>query len=73
MIHESEATIVSLTESLLANHPQVRVGHTVTAARLVVAAIESLVHRLVAEPTPIDIERFEDELVAMRTRYLSTA
>lgn len=70
MIHESEAAIVSLTQALLAKHPQVRVSDTATAARLVVAAIESLVHRLVASPTPIDIQRFEAELVAMLTRYL---
>lgn len=43
MIHDAEATIVSLTESLLAGHPQVRVTDTATAARLVVASIESLV------------------------------
>lgn len=70
MMHGSEATIVALTEDLLIHHPQVRVGDTATAARLVVAAVESLVHRLVASPTPIDTGRFEDELVAMLTRYL---
>lgn len=70
MLHESEATIVSLTATLFDAHPQVRVTDTATAARLVVASIESLVHRLVVAPTPIDVERFEDELVAMLTRYL---
>lgn len=73
MLHDYEATIVSLTQQLLANHSQVRVSDTGTAGRLVVATIESLVHRLIASPNPIDTQRFEDELVAMLTRYLEAA
>lgn len=73
MLHEAESTIVALTQDLLIRHPQVRVGDTATAARIVVAAIESLVHRLVAGPTPIDPQRCEDGLVDMLTRYLEGA
>jgi AcrR family transcriptional regulator len=71
MLHESENAIVARTQALLADHPQVRVDDTHTAARLVVAAIDSLVHRLIASPTPIDAAPFENELVAMLTRYLT--
>ncbi len=71
MLHASEANIVTLTEALLAEHPEVHLADTRTAARLVVAAIESLTHRLIASPTPIDPVAFENELVAMLTRYLT--
>jgi AcrR family transcriptional regulator len=71
MLHESEAAIVTLAEALLDANPEVRVDDTHTAARLVVAAIESLVHRLIASPTPIEVAPFENELVAMLTKYLT--
>jgi Tetracyclin repressor-like, C-terminal domain len=71
MLHESEAAIVTLAEALLDANPAVRVDDTHTAARLVVAAIESLVHRLIASPTPIEVAPFENELVAMLTKYLT--
>ncbi len=71
MLHESETAIVTLTRALLDAHPEVRVDDTYTAARLVVAAIESLVHRLIASPTPIEVTQFENELVAMLTKYLT--
>jgi len=71
MFHESETDIVARTQALLVDHPQVQVDDTYTAARLVVAAIESLVHRLIASPTPIDVTSFENELTAMLTRYLT--
>ena len=59
MLHESEAGIVATTQAVLSAHPQVGVTDTHTAARLVVAAIESLVHRLIASPTPIAVTPFE--------------
>lgn len=71
LLHESETDIVTTTQVVLAAHPDVGVADTDTAARLVVAAIESLVHRLIASPTPIAVAPFEDELVAMLTRYLT--
>jgi hypothetical protein len=50
--------------------PEAQVADLGTAARLVVAAIESLVHRFFAAGQPTDLNRFEDELVAMLSRYL---
>ncbi|MGH3656041.1 MAG: hypothetical protein ACRDUA_05235 [Micromonosporaceae bacterium] len=54
----------------------VTVADTAMAARLVVAAVESLVHRFLpargpGRPGPGEIERFENELVAMLLRYLT--
>jgi hypothetical protein len=71
MLHSAEDSVVDLAETLLAGHSEVRVADTRTAARLVVAAIESLVHRLIASPNPVEADAFEDELVTMLTRYLS--
>lgn len=71
MLHRSEDAVVAAAEALLTSHPDVRVAETATAARMVVATIESLVHRLIAGPRPIDPGLFEDELVSMLTRYLA--
>ncbi|ORB58212.1 TetR family transcriptional regulator [Mycobacteroides saopaulense] len=71
MLHRSEDAVAAAAEALLIAHPEVRVIETSTAARMVVATIESLVHRLVAGPRPIDLQPFEDELVSMLTRYLT--
>ncbi len=40
------------------------------SARLVVATIESLVHRLIASPDPVDPQQLEDEIVTLLTGYL---
>jgi AcrR family transcriptional regulator len=71
MLHQSETSIVALAQSLLDHHPEVHIDDTHTAARLVVATIESLVHRLIASPTAIDITSFENEVTDMLTRYLA--
>lgn len=39
-------------------------------ARMVVATIESLVHRLIAALDPVDPKELEDELVVLLTGYL---
>jgi AcrR family transcriptional regulator len=70
-LHEYETAVVALAQGVLAAHPQVRVADTRIAARLVVAAIESLVHRLIATPTPVEPRALENELVAMLTSYLT--
>jgi AcrR family transcriptional regulator len=67
---ESASGIVDLTQVLLVEHPEVRVTDTDTAARVVVATIESLVHRLIASPNPVEVTSFENEVTAMVTRYL---
>ncbi|WP_030660057.1 TetR/AcrR family transcriptional regulator [Streptomyces rimosus] len=63
---------VASVQALFERHPQVRVADTHVAARLAVATIELLVHQLLAAPDPVDITRFENELVAMLTGYLTT-
>jgi AcrR family transcriptional regulator len=70
MLHAAEAWTVAGAKKLLEEDPEVTVADTATAARLVVAAIESLVHRFFASDLPGDVDRFEDELVAMLHRYL---
>ncbi|MGO9028048.1 MAG: TetR/AcrR family transcriptional regulator [Acidimicrobiales bacterium] len=70
MLHAAEEWIVQAAQHLLAEHPEVAVTDIETAARLVVSAIESLVHRYFAAGQPIELLRFEDELVAMLSRYL---
>ncbi|MUM19485.1 TetR/AcrR family transcriptional regulator [Mycobacterium sp. CBMA271] len=71
MLHRSEDIVVAQAEAILAAHPDVRVSETAMAARMVVATIESLTHRLVAGPRPVNPQSFEDELVGMLTRYLT--
>jgi AcrR family transcriptional regulator len=68
---ESALGIADLTQVVLAEHPDVRVTDTHTAARIVVTTIESLVHRLIASPNPVDETAFENEVTDMLTRYLT--
>lgn len=68
--HSVQASITRLRD-LLDRHPEVHVGDTPTAARLIVATVELVTHQLIAAPDPIDIHRLENELVAMLTRYLA--
>ncbi|AQZ61466.1 transcriptional regulator, TetR family [[Actinomadura] parvosata subsp. kistnae] len=59
------------TRDLLRRYREVRVSDLETAARIINATIELVVHQVVAEHEPIDLQRLEDELVAMFTRYLT--
>lgn len=61
--------IIDATACLLEQHPAVRVADTQLAARIVVAAIESLVHRLITSRSPVDPQRLEDELVVLLAGY----
>ncbi|WP_031467031.1 TetR/AcrR family transcriptional regulator [Sciscionella sediminilitoris] len=70
-IDQYERSRVAYVRELLGSHPEVRVEDTETAARLMVSTVELVVHKLVAAPDPIDVGRFEEELVAMLTRYLT--
>jgi hypothetical protein len=58
------------TRELLRRHPEVRVPDVDTAARIINATIELVVHQVIAEHEPVDPKRLEDELVSMSTRYL---
>ena len=62
--------MVDATAELLHEHPAVHANGRLSA-RLVVATIESLVHRLIASPDPVDPQRLEDEIVVLLTGYLS--
>jgi AcrR family transcriptional regulator len=70
-ISRIEQERVTYTRELFDRHPEVRVADTDTAARLVVSTVELVVHQLIAAPDPVDTNRFENELVAMITRYLT--
>jgi AcrR family transcriptional regulator len=71
-LHATEEWAVALAEQVLRSDPTVRVADVAMAARLVVTAIESLVHRYVSSrPDDLDVETFRRELVAMLTRYLT--
>ncbi|MFF7247566.1 TetR/AcrR family transcriptional regulator [Embleya sp. NPDC008237] len=70
-IRRHEQVRVTFVRELFDGHPEVRIEDTHTAARLVVSTVELVVHQLIAAPEPIDIPRFENELVAMLTRYLT--
>ncbi|GAA4550755.1 TetR/AcrR family transcriptional regulator [Amycolatopsis samaneae] len=63
---------VAYAKDLLDRHPEVRVADTETAARLIVSTVELVVHQLIAAPDPVPIPRFETELTAMLTTYLTT-
>ena len=70
-IGDQEKAWVTELQELLAENPEVCVEDKHVAARLVIATIEFVVHPLIAAPDPIDIPSFENELVAMLTRYLT--
>ena len=61
--------MVDATAGLLDNHPAVQAKGRLRA-RIVVATIESLVHRLIASPDPADPQQLEDEIVSLLTGYL---
>ncbi|WP_420116092.1 TetR/AcrR family transcriptional regulator [Micromonospora sp.] len=61
---------VAQIRDLLARHPDVRVTDLDTAAELIVLTVEINTHKLMADPRPIPVERFERELANMVTRYL---
>lgn len=61
---------MQLAQALLDTHPDVTVEDTAFAARMVVATIESLTHRLLACEKPADAGQLEDGIVAMLAGYL---
>lgn len=71
LLHTAEARLEGGVRVLLDVDPAVRVSDTAMAARLVVGAVESLVHRFIASGSLDELDRFENELVAMLVRYLS--
>ncbi len=69
-LHESESALVEAAAGLLDGLPGARMADPKLAARMVVTTIESVVHRLITSPDPVDPALVEDELVAMLTAYL---
>lgn len=69
-LRSGEQWLVAAARRILDEHPAVTVDDTETAAHLVVAAIESLVHRHVTAGRPVPDDRLERELVAMLAGYL---
>ena len=61
---------VAQLRDVLARHPDVGVQDLDTAAELITFTVEMNTHKLMASPRTIPIEKFENELVGMITRYL---
>lgn len=69
-LHHAEADAVSAAKTLLDSHSDVTVADTAFAARMVVATVESLTHRLLACDQPADADQLEDGIVTMLAGYL---
>ncbi|MGW3348751.1 TetR/AcrR family transcriptional regulator [Nonomuraea rubra] len=70
-VHRYTGERTAYTRELLRGYPDVRVSDLHTAARIINATIELVVHQVVSEHEPVDLKSLEDELVAMFTRYLT--
>ncbi|GGU15373.1 TetR/AcrR family transcriptional regulator [Lentzea flava] len=55
---------------VIVRHPDVHVGDPAVAAELVLLTVEINTHKFMAAPRTTPVETFENELVAMVTRYL---
>ncbi|TMS55983.1 TetR/AcrR family transcriptional regulator [Mycobacterium sp. DBP42] len=69
-LHRAEEGAVGAAKALLDSHSDVTVADTAFAARMVVATVESLTHRLLACDKPADTEQLEDGIVTMLAGYL---
>ncbi|BBY35621.1 putative transcriptional regulator, TetR family protein [Mycolicibacter minnesotensis] len=70
-LHSLEDMAVASTAALIAQYPEVNVSDPVTAAEVIVATVESLVHRLIATPAPVAAGVVEDVIVTMLCGYLT--
>jgi AcrR family transcriptional regulator len=55
---------------VIVRHPDIHVGDPDVAADLVLLTVEINTHKFMAAPGAVPVQTFEDELVAMVTRYL---
>jgi AcrR family transcriptional regulator len=55
---------------VIVRHPDIRVGDPAVAADIILFTVEMNTHKFMAGPRTIPVEAFEEELVAMVTRYL---
>lgn len=70
-VAELQCTAIDGMRQLLSEHPEVNVDDKDAAARLVVTTIELVVHHTLAAREHLNAVVFENELVAMLTRYLT--
>lgn len=68
-MRQLEQFSVDAAARLLEQHPEARADGRFNA-QIVVATIESLVHRLVTSPDPVDFQDLEDEIVVLLSGYL---
>jgi AcrR family transcriptional regulator len=70
-LHTLEASIIASAEAMIRADDTIDVDDPAMAARLVVTAIESLIHRYISSRHDnLDLDSFRNELVTMLTRYL---
>lgn len=69
-LRDAEEIAVAAAHDLLARHPDVQVPDLKFAARMTVATIESLTHRLIACAQPADAQELEDSMTDMLAAYL---
>jgi AcrR family transcriptional regulator len=70
-LHAMEAATITAAEAMIRADDAIDVNDSAMAARLVVTAIESLIHRYISsQHANLDLDTFRDELVTMLTRYL---
>jgi hypothetical protein len=63
--------VVRVRSSLaIIRRPDIRVGDPDVAAEIILFTVEMNTHKFMAAPRTIPVETFENELVAMVTRYL---
>lgn len=69
-LHDTERFAVALVTQLLITHPEAAVPDPALSARVVVATVESLVHRLIAASEPVAPGALEEEMVLLLGPYL---
>ncbi|PWW63179.1 TetR/AcrR family transcriptional regulator [Actinokineospora spheciospongiae] len=69
-IDRHEKLRTAQVRDILVRHPDIHVGDPDTAAQIILFTVEINTHRFMAAPQTVPVETFENELVAMVTRYL---
>lgn len=67
-LRHMERQVVDATVLLLEQQPGTHTSRL--KARIIVTTIESLVHRLITSPNPVDPQQLEDEIVTLLSSYL---
>jgi AcrR family transcriptional regulator len=70
-LHDMERHVVDATVLLLEQQPGIHASRL--KAQIVVTTIESLVHRLITSPNPVDPQQLEEEIVTLLSSYLDQA